>query len=328
MTLHDTHDTHDHDAMLTPRQREVVSLLARGLTQKQVAKRLGISAETVKNHVAHALTAVGCQDIVGLTALYWGGEVAYPLAPARHKRRSIPGTLPLVQDQGDKRMQPPWATLTIPARPAAEEIVASRLTLDKESGCWLWNGPVAGSGGARLCIGPKGPSGRRRAVMVRRWLYEREYGPLPAGLSLYRTCRSPRCVNPRPGHARVARSSGEIVIVPAQHVLDGLASAHAKVRAEAIRTERSLGDDEPLPVGQRLRVRSRGSHLDGALVTVTHCYRMPRVDNWPTGREMPWVYRVHEVTDDTMRSSMVARQLRVTNDDDKEEIVTTSTTPG
>ncbi len=314
MTRHDTHDTHDHDALLTPRQREVVSLLARGLAQKQVAKRLGISAETVKNHVAHALTAVGCQDIVGLTALYWGGEVAYPLAPARHKRRSIPGTLPLVQDQGDRRMQPPWATLTIPARPAAEEIVASRLTLDKELGCWLWNGPVAGSGGARLCIGPKGPSGRRRAVMVRRWLYEREYGPLPADLYLYRTCRSPRCVNPRPGHARVARSSGGIVVVPARHVLDGWGAAHDKGRAEASRTERPLGDDDPLSAGTRLRVCSRGSHLDGDLVTVTRCYRMPRFDNWPADKPLPWVYRVHGVTDTTKRSSMGASQLRTIDD--------------
>ncbi len=44
-------------------------------------------------------------------------------------------------------------------------------------------------------------------------------------------------------------------------------------------TERSLGDDEPAAIGQRLRVRSRGSHLDGALVTVTRCDRMSRFDN-------------------------------------------------
>lgn len=73
--------------------------------------------------------------------------------------------------------------------------------------------------------------------------------------------------------------------------------------------ERPLGDDEPLLVGQRLRVRSHGSHLDDERVTVTRCYRMPRFDNWPADKPLPWVYRVEGA--DGRWSSMVASQLRV-----------------
>ncbi len=42
-------------AGLTPRQREVGELLAKGLTNKEIARVLGISADTVKNHVAAIL---------------------------------------------------------------------------------------------------------------------------------------------------------------------------------------------------------------------------------------------------------------------------------
>lgn len=45
-------------AGLTPRQREVGALLAKGLTNKEIAGVLSISAETVKNHVAAILDAL------------------------------------------------------------------------------------------------------------------------------------------------------------------------------------------------------------------------------------------------------------------------------
>jgi two-component system response regulator DesR len=41
---------------LTPREREVLVLLADGLTNEKVADRLGISPETVQSHVGHAMT--------------------------------------------------------------------------------------------------------------------------------------------------------------------------------------------------------------------------------------------------------------------------------
>ncbi len=45
-------------AGLTARQREVAGLLTKGLTNKEIAGVLGISADTVKNHVAAILDAL------------------------------------------------------------------------------------------------------------------------------------------------------------------------------------------------------------------------------------------------------------------------------
>jgi non-specific serine/threonine protein kinase len=43
-------------AHLTPREREVARLVAAGLTNRQVAVRLGITERTAETHVAHILT--------------------------------------------------------------------------------------------------------------------------------------------------------------------------------------------------------------------------------------------------------------------------------
>jgi PAS domain S-box-containing protein len=44
---------------LTPRQAEVLHLLERGRSTKQIARELGISNETARNHVRHLLHALG-----------------------------------------------------------------------------------------------------------------------------------------------------------------------------------------------------------------------------------------------------------------------------
>ncbi len=46
----------DQSDMLTPREREILQLLADGLSNGDVAERLFISQETVKSHVRHILT--------------------------------------------------------------------------------------------------------------------------------------------------------------------------------------------------------------------------------------------------------------------------------
>jgi PAS domain S-box-containing protein len=50
------------DTTLTKRQREVLSLLADGVTAKVVARRLGITEITVRNHIAAVLRALGCHS--------------------------------------------------------------------------------------------------------------------------------------------------------------------------------------------------------------------------------------------------------------------------
>ena len=46
----------DREDMLTPREREILQLLADGMSNADVAQRLFISQETVKSHVRHILT--------------------------------------------------------------------------------------------------------------------------------------------------------------------------------------------------------------------------------------------------------------------------------
>ncbi|MEM6798684.1 MAG: response regulator transcription factor [Planctomycetota bacterium] len=52
----------DIEAPLTRREAEVLKQLAFGLTNKEIAQALGISYETVKEHVQHILRKVGVSD--------------------------------------------------------------------------------------------------------------------------------------------------------------------------------------------------------------------------------------------------------------------------
>jgi DNA-binding NarL/FixJ family response regulator len=52
----------DSDVALTKRESEVLKQLAFGLTNKEIAQSLGISYETVKEHVQHILRKVGVSD--------------------------------------------------------------------------------------------------------------------------------------------------------------------------------------------------------------------------------------------------------------------------
>lgn len=47
---------------LTPREREVLSLLARGLTNRLIARELEVTEKTVKTHVSHVLAKLGVTD--------------------------------------------------------------------------------------------------------------------------------------------------------------------------------------------------------------------------------------------------------------------------
>jgi RNA polymerase sigma factor (sigma-70 family) len=56
-------------ASLTPRQREVVALIAEGRTNREIAERLYVSEGTVRNHVARVVEALGVPDRTELAGL-------------------------------------------------------------------------------------------------------------------------------------------------------------------------------------------------------------------------------------------------------------------
>ncbi len=59
---------------LTPRERKVAALIAEGLTNAQIARRLTITPGTVANHVEHILRATGvrCRVQVAVWAVRQG----------------------------------------------------------------------------------------------------------------------------------------------------------------------------------------------------------------------------------------------------------------
>jgi DNA-binding NarL/FixJ family response regulator len=64
---------------LTSREREVLILLAQGMSNAEVARKLGISEATVKSHLAHLMTKLGVREKVqAVIAAYQTGLVQPP----------------------------------------------------------------------------------------------------------------------------------------------------------------------------------------------------------------------------------------------------------
>ncbi|MEB3050699.1 response regulator transcription factor [Mycolicibacter sp. MYC123] len=55
------------DNILTPREEEVLKLIAEGLSAREIAKTLGISAKTVDRHRTNTLQKLGLRDRLALT---------------------------------------------------------------------------------------------------------------------------------------------------------------------------------------------------------------------------------------------------------------------
>ncbi len=62
-------------SLLTPREREVLKLIARGLSNGEIASALFISQHTVKNHVSNIYRKLGEHDRTRV-ALFAVGEDA------------------------------------------------------------------------------------------------------------------------------------------------------------------------------------------------------------------------------------------------------------
>ena len=65
-------------AQLTAREREVVALVAGGLSNDEIAERLTLSVATVKTHVAHAMGKLGARDRAQLVVLAYETALVTP----------------------------------------------------------------------------------------------------------------------------------------------------------------------------------------------------------------------------------------------------------
>lgn len=72
----------DHMGELTPREREVLSLVATGLTNKEIAQALQLSPLTAKTHVSRILMKLGARDRVQLVVIAYQAGIVQVQPPA------------------------------------------------------------------------------------------------------------------------------------------------------------------------------------------------------------------------------------------------------
>lgn len=85
-------------ALLSPRESEVLALVAEGLTNTEIAATLVISVATVKTHVAQLLRKLRARDRVALVVLAWQERAA----DARRSTGSPPRSGRMARSHGER----------------------------------------------------------------------------------------------------------------------------------------------------------------------------------------------------------------------------------
>ena len=77
--------------VLTNREREVLTLVARGLSNDEIATHMVISPTTAKTHVSRAMTKLHARDRAQLVVYAYESGLVTPRGPARSGRSDQPG---------------------------------------------------------------------------------------------------------------------------------------------------------------------------------------------------------------------------------------------
>src|SRR2546427_8006250 len=73
---------------LTPREREVWALVAAGLSNPQIAERLGLSDNTVKFHVQHLFSKLGVKDRKSTRLNSSHSQISYAVFCLKKKKKN------------------------------------------------------------------------------------------------------------------------------------------------------------------------------------------------------------------------------------------------
>jgi DNA-binding NarL/FixJ family response regulator len=79
--------TYNRTWALTAREREILGLIERGRSNKEIAKELGIGISTVKNHVHNILTRLGTHDRRSAVVVGLGRPNVDPMVAAKSAPR-------------------------------------------------------------------------------------------------------------------------------------------------------------------------------------------------------------------------------------------------
>lgn len=63
---------------LTPREREVVALIASGLSNDEISRKIYVSASTAKTHAARAMTKLGARERAQLVVFTYQAGLVRP----------------------------------------------------------------------------------------------------------------------------------------------------------------------------------------------------------------------------------------------------------